>query len=438
MKIRSLNKASTLFSSNDSSVLVDPWLIGDLYGSNWSPFMLMEDLSFLDSVLDVIITHIHEDHWDKATLKLLDKSVNFHIPKISVNNVIERGLREIGFTNIRMHDFNDYIRISDTFEFKFIPPLNSFGQEIESYFEGYESDYTNIDSGILLRNLSDGSNHLILCDNTPYDLRLLKMSVDCDLDTLWYPFNGYAQDYPFCYRNLSDSEKNDIISQMSRKRIDTILQATLELNPRYIFPHSSDFVLNGPRAKVFYNYVDKVLMDRELTAKRMKTELKSLECDTDSKYANPTDDISLDNGKITIKRDCYEVTKVCSERLSPVTVSSNPNLQEKLEKSVEQMFSRLDKFGVLLHESTRDWVVQICSDTVNSEVRFREKKCVQCETETTDLKTLKVFLTDSLLQQLLCREMHWNNAQIGFHLSFERRPNEYCQDVYKALNFLHL
>ena len=92
MKIRSLNNASTLFSSNDSSVLVDPWLIGDLYGSNWSPFVLMDDLSFLDSVLDVIITHIHEDHWDKATLKLFDKSVNFHIPKTLVNGVIERGL----------------------------------------------------------------------------------------------------------------------------------------------------------------------------------------------------------------------------------------------------------------------------------------------------------------------------------------------------------
>ena len=47
MKIRSLNNATVLIQSDECSLLIDPWLVGDLYGGAWSPFATCENLEFL-------------------------------------------------------------------------------------------------------------------------------------------------------------------------------------------------------------------------------------------------------------------------------------------------------------------------------------------------------------------------------------------------------
>ena len=129
MKISSLNNATTLVSDRSSAILIDPWLVGDLYGGAWSPSFKSQDLSFLDDVTDVLITHIHEDHWDIDTIKLLRKSTNFYLPDMKVNGVIVRKLTELGFNNIYLKKISDSFTISSDFESEFIPPLNTQGQE---------------------------------------------------------------------------------------------------------------------------------------------------------------------------------------------------------------------------------------------------------------------------------------------------------------------
>ena len=43
-----------------------------------------------------------------------------------------------------------------------------------------------------------------------------------------------------------------------------------------------------------------------------------------------------------------------------------------------------------------------------------------------------------LLRRILDRKSHWNNAEIGCHINFVRKPNKMDPDVHKALCFLHL
>jgi hypothetical protein len=43
-----------------------------------------------------------------------------------------------------------------------------------------------------------------------------------------------------------------------------------------------------------------------------------------------------------------------------------------------------------------------------------------------------------LLRRILDRVSHWNNAEIGCHVEFNRVPNEYQPDLHTALQFLHL
>ena len=87
-------------------------------------------------------------------MELLNRNIQIYVPNMIVNKLIVNKLNEIGFKNIQSIDFGEVIKIGKIFEFSIIPPLNSFGQELENYIEGYESDATNIDTSLFVRDLN--------------------------------------------------------------------------------------------------------------------------------------------------------------------------------------------------------------------------------------------------------------------------------------------
>jgi hypothetical protein len=42
-----------------------------------------------------------------------------------------------------------------------------------------------------------------------------------------------------------------------------------------------------------------------------------------------------------------------------------------------------------------------------------------------------------LLSRILTRRAHWNNVEGGFHISFNRYPNEYLPDIHTIMSFFH-
>jgi UDP-MurNAc hydroxylase len=138
MKIRSLNNATIHVETQDFSLLIDPWLIGDLYKGAWSPYSRIIDLNFLASINCVFISHIHEDHWDLDTLEKVPKSARIILPNLMVNRVVEKRLKSLGFESIEFADFSENIALNNTLAIKIIPPLNAFAQDFGRYAEGYE------------------------------------------------------------------------------------------------------------------------------------------------------------------------------------------------------------------------------------------------------------------------------------------------------------
>ena len=43
-----------------------------------------------------------------------------------------------------------------------------------------------------------------------------------------------------------------------------------------------------------------------------------------------------------------------------------------------------------------------------------------------------------LLRRILDRKAHWNNSEIGTHISFKREPNLMEPDTHTMLSFFHL
>jgi hypothetical protein len=52
--------------------------------------------------------------------------------------------------------------------------------------------------------------------------------------------------------------------------------------------------------------------------------------------------------------------------------------------------------------------------------------------------TISCQMDERLLRRILDRNAHWNNAEIGAHISFYREPNTYDPDLHTGLQFFHL
>ena len=434
LKIRSLNNATTVVEGSGYSLLIDPWLVGTLYGGAWSPYAKMKDVSFLKSISHVFISHIHEDHWDRETLLLLDKSAKIFIPKLPINNVLKRYVEELGFSDIQLITPLEKYDIGDAI-LTIIPPLNAFGQELGSYVEGYEFDSTHIDTGLLVEDKASETSHLFLCDNSPYDLEILKNIHVNDLTTLWYPFNSYAQDYPLCYE-MDDQAKADIHDVMQSNTMKAVFDCLALMKPRYYLPHSADFVLNGPMADKFDRYTKPEFMKRDMVAKTY--EFPELET-SKSEYALYGDVLTFENkSDMSIKRDVYDYDKVTSlPYLETFNSKLRTTIEETLAQSFEQMIERCTKHSINL-EKAANWVLTLTIDGTSHHFSYDSLKLMEQDHLTSEKKQLEIFLSEDQVTALLSRELHWNNAQIGCHYKSKRVPNEYCQTIYKSLNFLHL
>ena len=48
------------------------------------------------------------------------------------------------------------------------------------------------------------------------------------------------------------------------------------------------------------------------------------------------------------------------------------------------------------------------------------------------------YLDERLLNRILDRKSHWNNAEIGCHIEIDRKPNIYEKDSHTMMQFFHL
>ena len=132
LNFRSLNNATTLLTSDTEILLIDPWLVGDLYEGSWSPVEIPKDLSFLKKVTHVLISHIHQDHWDIDTIRLISSDAIFYVPDSPFIQLIVRHFKKVGF-RVEILSVSNWHDISKEFSVKIIPPLNTQGQEHENY-----------------------------------------------------------------------------------------------------------------------------------------------------------------------------------------------------------------------------------------------------------------------------------------------------------------
>jgi hypothetical protein len=274
---------------------------------------------------------------------------------------------------------------------------------------------------------------MILGDNSPYNLKSLKKHAqNLKFTTFWFPYNGYAQDYPLCYDNLSFFEKKKISLNLNLNREKILLKAIKILDPEYLIPHSSDFALNGPRRKEFYRVHSKEFLNKEMYAKRIEkiTKKKVL-----ALFGGDTLTINKKNFIIDKRTNFAESVRLPREiKLTfPKADKNRLTLKEEFELSIKAMNERATKYKIP-KTGIKKWIFQI---ETKSEKLYANLENGKVYNKNPDKKKyiIKLKTSRNIIRCIMQKKIHLNNAVIGNYLSWERNPNIYNKYLWDMFSF---
>jgi UDP-MurNAc hydroxylase len=135
--------------------------------------------------------------------------------------------------------------------------------------------------------------------------------------------------------------------------------------------------------------------------------------------------------------DLIEMKRYIEEDLSkikyPYQLELIPNktqLVADIEKASQSMKERMGRFGI---SSTFSVVLDVFLERYQIYPTFKH---LGLDEEVGD--KLECKLDERLLRNILDKKSHWNNAEIGAHVSLNRTPNKYEPDLHTGLQFFHI
>lgn len=435
MKFRVINNATTLV---DEDFIIDPWIYGNLYNNTWSPktkpTFKKKDLK---KIKHCFISHVHQDHWDLDTIKYFNKKVKFYLPDLPFNYIIGKTLQKFNFKNIIYLPLSKFHKISNKYKIFILGPLNSYGLETDS-IDVKDDDNVAIDTGVILNSIETKTNHLLLSDNSPYDLKIYKKYLDgyknLKISSIFFPYNGFAQDFPLNYENYSLSEKKKISQSMSSLRERYLIRFINYIKPKILIPYSSDFKINHLK-KLFKKVHPKIFLDKELYSKRIekKTKIKSTALyDRDLLlYSNNQFKVIKYKGKLNLLNK--DRVKINLPR-----INKNLNFKQLLQKSFQKYFERISKYNMNIADIKKsNLTLEIDKKKYFLNTKDRSISIIR---KVKKNKSLVLITNRKIMQAILEKKIHINNAQIGCLLNWRRYPKSYLStvNIFKSLNFLHV
>ena len=416
MKFKFIGNAGGIFTgSNGTRILCDPWIVDGVFEDAWYHYPpLKTKLSDIKDVDGIYVSHIHPDHYDERTF-------NFpkDIPIIILNegpNFLRKNLINKGYSNFIE------IKNDQTVQFKEFD-LTLYKPFAKHIFE--ESLMGNlIDSALVLEN--DGVTAINFNDNQPDEnaCSFLKNKFK-NIDLAMLSYNA-AGPYPSCFDNLTTEEKISENKRIIKRNFDYLCNIIPILQPKSVLPFAGAYIIGG---KNYYKneYLGTSTWDE--CADYLNNNLKF-----NSKVfclrENQTYDVK--NQKQLEKYEKLDINEMKNYILSLKDKRyefENDDMPEifKLKNEVKlastKFIERVNKFNIELKSN-------IYLKIENENVQIVKGK-------TTD-RNLYCDLDLRLLNRILHKKAHWNNAEIGTHINFKRIPNKMDPDVHTCMSFFHL
>lgn len=238
-------------------------------------------------------------------------------------------------------------------------------------------------------------------DNTPSGTEDLGR-----IDLAMLNYNA-AGPYPACFAGIDKPTEHERILARNVAHMKRCIEG---LKPRFVLPFAGAYVLGGT-LRYKNEYLGTTTWDDCAERLGLDNVICLREGDT------------LDIGSGKANHPYVPAMKRYIETLEiayPHQLDGMPDeatLRADLDAAAGKMKERMAKFGIRSNFSV----------TVNGQTVHPGAGGV-----------LACTLDPRLLRAILDRRSHWNNAEIGCHVEFDRQPNTYEPDLHMALQFLHL
>jgi len=417
------NACGIFIGKNGSKILCDPWLIDGVFEGSWCHFpKLKTTINDVKNVDAIYISHLHPDHFDernfdfeKSTpLLVLDHGPNFLIKKLT----------SLGYTNLIR------IKNEETLNFKEFK-LTMFSPFVKHNF--HDASVGNlIDSALLIS--CDGVSALNTNDNTP-DIESASMLRDkygpITLALLNY---NAAGPYPSCFDNLTEEEKITESDRVLERNFNHVKKIIDVMKPKYMLPFAGAYVLGGD-----LHFKNKYLGTATWEECGQWLTEKDIE-PTKVILLRENDTFDIEYGVADKKYealDLEEMKRYIQDDLSkikyPYQLEPYPNKEQlisDIEKAAKCMKERMERFGI---SSLFNIILKVFGERY---LIYPTYKYLRTNEEVGD--KLECSLDERLLRNILDRKSHWNNAEIGAHISLNRSPNKYEPDLHTGLQFFHI
>jgi len=218
-----LGHASILAVFNGKKILFDPIVLSKPYADSWSfyPPQILDKILF--EVDAVIVSHIHQDHYDVHFLKEINKKIPITI--IGNRDSFESDLRINGIKNINIIQPD---KITEIFKNIFI--------------YGLVHEYNGIDSSCIVFNnefsLYHGNDNYI--ETTTME-KFINITPKIDVACIPY---AYIHWYPFLLEYDDKKEKEFECEKMPKIQMNWGINATKILNPKIMIPFGANLLLD--------------------------------------------------------------------------------------------------------------------------------------------------------------------------------------------------
>ena len=380
MKFKFIGNAGGIFTGSDGTrILCDPWIVDGVFEDAWYHYPPLKT--------KLSISHIHPDHYDERNFDFPK-----NIPLIILNegpNFLKKNLINKGYSN--------FIEIKDneTIEFKEFK-LTLFKPFTKHIFE--ES---------LIGNLIDSA--LVLEDNGVTAIN----------------FNDNQPDKDAC-NFLKNKFKNIENQRILKRNFDHLCNIIPILQPKSVLPFAGSYIIGG---KNYYKNEYLGTTTWEECAEYLK---KNLNFNSKVFCLRENQTYDIKNQKQLekyVKLDLNEMKKYIQSLKDKKYEYENdeiPNisiLKDEINLASNKFIDRLQKFNIEIKSNV---YLKIKNESIQIVKGKDSSRHLYCDL---DLR---------LLNRILHKKAHWNNAEIGTHINFKRIPNKMDPDVHTCMSFFHL
>ena len=446
MKIKLFRSATVGIILENYKILMDPWLTdGEYYGS-WSHFPkfdLEKNLDEINSYNAIYISHIHPDHCSDETLKKIKKDIPVYIHSFH-SKFLKFKIERAGFKVIELEN-NVRTEIAKN-TFINVIAADNCDPKLCFKFTGC-ADFTANGQSQQIDTLSvidDGKNSIMNINDCPYELatstfKSLKKKYD-KIDILLTGYGG-AGPYPQCFDNLNMDEKQVAAKKKERQFLDQALNFINDLKPNYYLPFAGTYTLSGKLSKLqdlrgvssvnnAYEYIDNKIKDKKT---------KSIKINPGSTFDLATQKTDKPYKPVDKKEYKKYVEENLVNRPLAYEMDDEPNFNEIFELGKKAFTKFLEKKLINNVVLESDIFIKVNDKSL---MLGKNNKIIAVNTKDINKLSSKYVIFDTdikLLKRLLLgpRFAHWNNAEIGSHIKFFRKPDVFERKLYSLMSYFH-